>query len=256
MASRFLRRNALMMAGLLALPLLLAACGGDKDANALAELDATLTNNAADPALREALADQIVVDPELARQSNARAVRPAEMPITGGVPVLPGNAVAAAAEAKKMVGGTLMSAPAPTQGEVCTNDCAAKRPVTLGALARQQGKGQKLCGALAYDMGWAERLPAAFPIYPRARLMEAAGVDGGPCGLRAASFVSAVPMQSVIDFYYTQAKRAGYDAEHQIRNGEHVLGGTHPGDQGAYVITFADAPGGGTAVDIVASGGR
>jgi hypothetical protein len=86
--------------------------------------------------------------------------------------------------------------------------------------------------------------------------MEAAGVDAGPCGLRAASFVSAVPMQGVIDFYYTRAKHAGYDAEHQILNGEHVLGGTHPQDGAAYVITFGDAPDGGTAVDIVASNGR
>jgi hypothetical protein len=259
MAFRFLRLNAVMKAGisawLLPLPLFLSACGGDKDGNALAQLDATLTNNAADPAIRGALSDPILVDPELAGQSNARAVRPAGTPVTGAVPVMSGNAAAAAAEAKKMAGGSLMNAPAPTVGPACA-DCAAKRPVTLGALARQQGKGAKTCGSLAYGMGWAERLPVAFPIYPRARLMEAAGVDAGPCGLRAASFVSAVPMQGVIDFYYTRAKHAGYDAEHQILNGEHVLGGTHPQDGAAYVITFGDAPDGGTAVDIVASNGR
>jgi hypothetical protein len=39
-------------------------------------------------------------------------------------------------------------------------------------------------------------------------------------------------------------------------DGEHVLGGTRAKDDGAYFITFAPAPGGGTAVDIVTNNGR
>jgi hypothetical protein len=254
MASRFLRAHPAMKAFLLALPLAVAACGGDKAANNLAELDARLTNDMSDPALRGALEGPLATDPELAGQSNARAVRAGEKPLSGAVPVLPANAKAAAAQALKAAGGRLESTPAPAKGEACT-DCAANRPATLGALARDTGTGGKGCGALNYAASWAERLPAAFPIYPGARLMEAAGNDG-QCALRGASFISAVPMQTVMDFYYTIARRNGYDAEHQLLDGQHVLGGTRTKDGGAYFITFDNAPGGGTSVDIVANKGQ
>src|SRR3546814_9116114 len=74
-------------------------------------------------------------------------------------------------------------------------------------------------------MAWANRMPAEFPVYPKAKLMEAAGADGGGCDLRVVSFVTNQPMQNVIDYYYTKAIRSGFDAEHQLMNGEHVLGG-------------------------------
>lgn len=244
-------------AGLLVLPLMLAACGGGNEANNLADLDAKLTNSSDDPVLRGALEDPIAVDPTLAGRSNARAVRGAEQPVNGAVPVTPGDAAAASAAALKIVGGKLLSTPAATAAPACAK-CDAQAPVTLGAVARagsQRGKGG--CDAkLEYGMGWAQRLPEPFGLYPGAQLQEAAGAEGASCAIRAASFIAPVKMQSVLDFYYTQAKRAGFDADHQILDGEHVLGGTRQSDDGAYFITFADAPNGGTSVDIVANNGR
>ncbi|MGB3931168.1 MAG: hypothetical protein WBL20_19665, partial [Sphingobium sp.] len=68
-----LSRSVARTMGMVSLALALAACGkGDKDAS-LAALDAQLTNNAADPALKGALADPIVVDPQLVGQSNRNA---------------------------------------------------------------------------------------------------------------------------------------------------------------------------------------
>lgn len=252
MASRFLHRNFLLNVGATVLPLLVAACGGNNDANNLAALDAQLTNDISDPALSGALEDQIAVDPDLARQSNARSVRPGDKPMSGAVPFTSANFTTAAAEANCLAGGRLQSAPGAAKAEACVK-CGSDRPATLGALARQQGRS---CGTLKYGMAWAERLPVGLPLYPGAKLMEAAGVDGGQCGLRAASFVAPTPMKGAIDFYYTMAKRAGYDADHRMLNGEHVLGGNRAKDDGAYIITFADAPGGGTSVDLVANSGR
>src|SRR3546814_8834942 len=83
-------------------------------------------------------------------------------------------------------------------------------------------------------MAWANRMPAEFPVYPKAKLMEAAGADGGGCDLRVVSFVTNQPMQNVIDYYYTKAIRSGFDAEHQLMNGEHVLGGVRKKGDGAY----------------------
>jgi hypothetical protein len=230
---------------------LLASCGSnDKDAD-LAALDAQLTNNAVDPAIKGALADQIVVDPNLTGPSNRNAVRPADKPASGALPVLSGDAKKAAAEAQRIVGGKLLSTPPPVAGK-------AMDVTTLGALAREQGyrTGTDCKAKLAYAAQWATRMPDAFAIYPGAQLMEAAGADANGCTLRAVSFVTAVPKQGVLDYYYTQARRAGYAAEHQLLEGDHVLGGTRASDKAAYLVMVRDAPGGKTSVDIIADGGR
>ncbi|WP_336959334.1 hypothetical protein [Sphingobium aquiterrae] len=235
---------------LVALPLCLAACGRGNDASNLAALDAALTNGVADPALRGALEDQIVVDPQLTDQANPNAVRPPDRPVDGAVPVLKGDAKAAADAATRLAGGALMHAPAAVPAS------AGDTPLTLGALARRQQGARAGCAArIDYGMQWAQRLPQDFPIYPRARLTEAAGADGVDCKIRAASFVTDVPMQAAIDFYYTRARRAGYDASHEVLDGQHMLGGVRTADGGAYVVGFSAAPGGGTTVDLIANSG-
>ncbi|MCC4234551.1 hypothetical protein LL253_17910 [Sphingobium soli] len=234
--------------------LALAACNKKDGDGDLAALDAQLTNNAADPAMKGALNDPILVDPQLVGQANRDAVRPADKPATGAVPVMSGDAAKAQAQAVRQAGGKLLSAPAPTTGE------AMASTVTLGAVAREQaaakGGNANCAKKLKYGMEWAQRLPEGFPLYPGAQLMEAAGAQADGCTLRAASFVTAVPRQGVMDYYYTLARRAGYDGEHKIMGGDHVLGGTRASDGAAYFILFTDAPGGRTSVDIIADQGR
>lgn len=244
-----LSRSKALATGMVSLTLALAACGkGDKDAS-LAALDAQLTNNAADPAQKGALADPILVDPQLVGQSNRNAVRPADRPANGAVPVLPGDAAAAQAAAVKQAGGKLLSAPAASEG------AALDSTVTLGAVAR--GSGNAGCAKkLVYGMDWAQRLPDPFTLYPGAQLTEAAGADADGCTLRAASFVTPAPRQGVLDYYYTLARRAGYNGEHKLLGGDHVLGGTRGADGSAYFILLTDAPGGKTSVDIIADNGR
>lgn len=244
-------RSVYAVAVMLALPL--ASCGkGDKDAD-LNALDAQLTNNMVDPALKGALAGKIVVDPNLSGQSNRHAVRPADRPANAALPVLKGDAAKALAESVKLAGGKLLATPAPTQGE------AMESSATLAALAREQSQpgGNVTCRKqLAYGMQWASRMPEPFTVYPGAQLMEAAGADKDGCTLRGATFVTPVPRQSVMDFYYTQALRSGFDAEHKILGGDHVLGGTRKDDGSAFLLLFTDAPGGRTNVDIIADKGR
>lgn len=227
-------RSVYILAMLLALPL--AGCGkGEKDAD-LNALDAQLTNNASDADLKDAL----VVDP---RRHGAVAK----------LPVLKGAAAGALAESVKLAGGKLLATPAPAKGE--PQESAA----TLGEIAQAQTQagGNAICRKqLVYGAQWSSRLPEPFTVYPRARLMEAAGADKDGCTLRAATFVTAVPRQSVMDFYYTQALRSGFDAEHRIMDGDHVLGGTRKDDGSAFLLLFTDAPGGGTSVDVIADNGR
>jgi hypothetical protein len=154
----------------------------------------------------------------------------------------------------------MLRAPSPSRFEdSCDASCdratvaGGARPATLGGLARQQA-GASCAADVRYGAEWARRLPAAFPLYPRAALREAAGVANGRCNVRVANFHSRAGMQSVLDFYYTQAVRNGYSAEHLLRGTEHYLGGTR-GEE-AFVIMARPLAGGLVDVDIVASGGE
>lgn len=240
------------LAALLALTL--AGCGSaPKDEAALADLDNALTatngaSAAADPALKSALQDQIMVDPALVQQANADTVRPPAQPESGAVPP---DAIATRttpAEAEK-----IRAAP-PASGD-CRQCAIARQSLTLGALAeRQGGKAGQCAASVAYSAGWANRLPMGVPLYPDARVAEAAGTDGNGCALRVVSFASAAPMQRLLDWYYTRTSGAGYAAEHSAEGDQHVLAGTRK-QGGAFMLYLKPRKDGGTDVDLMADGG-
>ena len=254
--AKFLPRGAMapaLMAGACAVALTLGACRGQPAQ--LAPQDDGLTAN--DPAVKGALADQIMVDPALAARSNRNAASAGTRPVDGGVPSARGGGSAAdtATDVRTHV-GQLLHTPAPgPYDETCDGHCAgsAGRPATLGGLARQQA-GEGCSADVQYGNEWAQRLPAAFPLYPRAALVEAAGVANGRCNVRIVNFQSRAGLQPVLDYYYTMARRGGYDADHVVRGSEHVLGGTK-GDL-AYVVMARELPGGIVDVDLIASGGH
>ena len=229
------------------LGLALAACS-----HANPDADDAAAGNSVDPALASALQQQIMVDPSLSQQANGDTVRPPAQPYSGGVPA---DGVAATGEIKD---GDLMHAPAAVPADKSCKACAAAREATtLGGLAARQPDAKTAgCAAnLQYAAGWASRLPADLPLYPQARVTEAAGTEGGQCALRVVSFSSPQPMQTMIDWYYTKAIRGGYTAEHQVDGEEHILGGTRDRDAGAYVLFMTARPDGGTDIDLVANNG-
>ncbi len=240
-----LSRSLLLTAAAFTLPLALAACGSKEASDEeLAKLDDNLTS---DPAMNDALEDAILVDPDLTDQANRNAIRGANGAADGSVP--PGTGEDGSAAAKAALGGQIMSAPKPRQ---MTSD---DEGLTLGDKAElQEARSNKpACKEkLTYDMGWASKMPPAFAVYPKANLQEAAG----KCDLRVVSFTTATPIKNIVDYYYTRAKSAGYDAEYLLRGSEHVLGGSKPNQDDAYVITLNKRSDGGTVVDIVASSGR
>ncbi len=247
-------RTRLSAAILLTASLMLAACGDDgKDAN-LGSLDAKLTENSTDPALREAIEAPIASDPDLTGEANRDAVRPVDRPLNGAVParLSPRDAKELAL---KLAGGTLLEAPAASRSVTSTRE-----PATLGGLAEQQaGSHGSKCPSprIVYDAQWTTRMPPAFPVYPGAAIREAAGADGrGACALRAVSFSTPSSAKDVMDFYHSMAKRAGYSSEHIEQNGADVLGGARAKDDGAYHIVLRPAPDGGTDVELIANGGR
>jgi hypothetical protein len=254
------RRSALTALSVSLLSLTVAACGPAKNAdNSVAALDEKLSGKGSDPAMNAALEDRILVDPALADSSNSNMVKAPDQALDGSVPPDTGYE-GSTASAEELNSGKLMRAPKPkiVDAKDC-RDCGSTQGQTLESMAAEQGvkRGKGTCAAkLQYGAGWAARMPTEFPVYPKGRVDEAAGVEGGICDIRVVSFSTSAAMQSVADYYYTRARRSGFTADYEVRNGDHVLGGTRDNDGGAYVITLNPISGGGTAVDIVANNGR
>jgi hypothetical protein len=222
----------------LAAAMALAGCSGGDDGN-LASLDNQLTNDS-DPALTAALQDQIAVDPNLSQQSNRNAVRPPETPTQASYPT------DSAAAAKAVPGPTGRGGTAPAAQ-------LASAPQGGGA-----GGGGASCTSGAnfhYNNAWAQRLPAAFPFYPNGRLTEAAANNANGCSTRVVSFATADNAQRVLDWYNTQAVRAGYTSERETRQGDHILAGANARDNGAFYL-IVTPKGNGSEVALIVNNGR
>ena len=225
----------LLRATALAAALALAGCQGGSDEGNLTGLDNQV--NEADPALTSALEDQIAVDPQLSQQSNKNAVRPpetptqAQYPAAGGPPLKAPPAVPATAESRAQH-AQLSTAAAGGGGTACPG-------------------GAKF----DYNLAWAQRLSPTFPVYPGSKITDAAGNDQGDCRVRVVTFTSAEPYQRVLDWYHTQAVRAGYSSEHQTRDADHILAGSHEAQGGAFYLIVTPR-GGGSEVALIANKGR
>lgn len=247
------RRHRWQCAAIAAGALLAASCGQSTDTAGTsaapngqdpAAADARPEN---DPVLAGALRDQIMVDPRLVQQANADTLRPPAQPESLA---LPPETVADAAF--KPVAGTLRSAPAASGN--CPQCAAARRALTLGALAASQGASANCVQKVSYSTTWANRLPEAVSLYPDARVREAAGADEQGCALRVVSFASAAPMQRLLDWYYTRTTDAGYRAGHGTEGDEHILAGTRP--SAAFMLRLRPRAGGGTDVDLMVDDAR
>ena len=219
----------------------LAACQQPSPNSELANLDNQIIVNDSDPALTSALEDQILVDPALTQQSNNNSVRPAESPTQAEYP-LPSSAIRA--------GGGAAAGSRPGSSRP-----AAGRVQTAGSSDMSSAGGADCGPGLDYGPVWASRLPAAFTLYPGARLTEAAGSDRGDCRSRIVTFTTNAAPQRVLDFYRSRAAGAGYSAEHQMRQGDHILAGTAGRSDKAFYLILTPLRGGGSDVALITNGG-
>ena len=219
----------------------LAACEQRSPNSELANLDNQIIANDSDPALTSALEDQILVDPALTQQSNKNTVRPAESPTRAEYPLPSGAAQArGAAAAGSRVGASRQT---------------SARAQAAGAADISTAGGADCGPGLDYGPVWASRLPAAFAVYPGARLTEAAGNDRGDCRSRVVTFTTNAAPQRVLDHYRLRAASAGYSAEHQIRQGDHILAGTAGQSDNAFYLILTPLRGGGSDVALITNGG-
>lgn len=253
-----MRANRFVIGAALALSVALGACGTGGTETDTEAMDEALLGEAdnSDPALTAALEDQIMVDQDLAGQSNANAALPGDA--VSGAPIP--ETLHTVSDAQQAIDtGRLLSAPEPTVGEERVGHSgrsAGRGETTLGAMAANQPDVDTCDGTVEYGLAWASSLPPEFRPYPGSEVVEAAGFNQSGCRMRVVSFRSTASMARLIDWYYTRAIRAGYSSEHQLRHDNNVLGGFRERDEGAYYIIFAPRRGGGTAVDVITSAGR
>lgn len=202
-----------------------------------------------DPAMIAALEEPLMTDPDLS-QVNARnlAADPGG-PSDLSLPALgfaPGEAGTARAEAQAMAGGRLrlpgmMPRPSPR--------LATATAVALAGRVRGLVDAGHCADRLEYGFALAQALPAVFPIYPRAHLVEAARTNVEGCSLVAASFTSPVAPQPLMAFYHARARAAGYADAASVRGDAALLEGAK--GSARFAVLLRNAGGGVTAIDLV-----
>jgi hypothetical protein len=211
--------------------LALSACGGGADTASLNELDAKIGGkNDADPALTAALEDQILVDPDLRGQANKDAIRPEPKPYQNPVP----------------------------KGEGLKTDPASTR--TLGDLAAAQSDVAKDafngCGlSVDYALTYAAKLPADMPLYPKSRVIEAAGSNDNGCKLRAVTHSSSAAIGDVAAHYAAVGRKAGYSVGAKPDGKGQLITGKRGTDGGAFYVILTPVADG-TQADLVINNGR
>lgn len=232
-------------AAALALALAVTACGSSAPDREASQPDP-------DPAIAEAQADPLMVDPDLSRQNPAGDALGGGGPATAPIPPLdrsPEEVEAARAEALRLAGGRLATAPAPVAGQGGGAGLSPER-TAIAALV-PGGAGQTCARRLGYSAIWAARLPAALPVYPRGHVQEAAGSDEPGCRLRIVTFVTPVPLGEVVDFYWSRARAAGLAPAHRVAGTDHVISGSKGS---AIFAAYLRERGGLCEVDLVTSG--
>jgi hypothetical protein len=251
----FMPRSSMTIA-LVLLSLGLSSCGEDPKTE-VANLDETLLGkgNSTDPVLTSALEDQIMVDPALTGQANTHAVRAADKPAQTPIPTeaTGGPAPSSATPlGQRVAEQTAKPAPGASYPSAAA---AASVPASTGGSAKSAKASFNGCGMdVSYSMAWSARMPSDLPLYPQAKVAEAAGSDSGACRLRAVTFSTAAAPRNLVDYYLSTARKAGYQAEYTTEGGEQMVAG-HRGDGAAFYVILTPRQSGGTMADMVANRG-
>jgi len=202
-----------------------------------------------DPVVADALSDPLMTDPDLATQNRVGALLTG-----GGVPSaqIPLEVVsdevraAAKADAVSLLGGDPGTAPA------ATGAGGAKAGDTALLTWRQNFKAEACASRVGWTFGWASKMPAAMPVYPRGHVQEALGNSENGCTIRALNFLVPVSAEDVLAFYNASARKAGFKPEHRADGDAHALIGKNGG--AGFAVYVRPGPQGMSDVDLVTNG--
>ncbi len=217
--------------------------------SACARSAAPEADDVTDPVIADALSDPLMTDPDLATQNRVGALLTG-----GGVPMaqIPLELVsnesraAAKADATSLLGGDPGVAPAATGAD------GAKAGETALLSWRQNFSGEACASRVGWTFGWASKMPAAMPVYPRGHVQEALGNSENGCTIRALNFRVAVSTEDVLAFYNAFARKAGFNPEHRADGDAHALIGKNGGS--GFAVYVRPGPQGMSDVDLVTNG--
>lgn len=193
-------RRLLPLSGLMLL-LVLPGCGGESG-----EVELALEP---DPAIVAALAEPIMIDPDLATQNRGNAA--IVIGTFDGIPAWtrdPDEIARARAAAVRLAGGTLQAAPAAERQP--HPDAPSKTPRQLAASL--PGISARCLSDMRDGFARVSDLPKAAEVYPGGHVELAAGARGA-CRLVAVRYMTSAEPQDVLDFHYTLLAQRGYRVE-------------------------------------------
>lgn len=190
-------------------------------AGACAREPETAAVDALDPVVAAALADPLMTDPELATRNPGGDGFQGLGPPDGTVPPLDTSQAEidrAREAARLLAGGSFRKVPPSVEGKPAP---VALTPALLAA--RLPGPA---CGPdLSYSAIWAARLPEPLTPYPRAHVIDGAGLDARGCALRLVRMVTPVSPDDALAFHVTRLNAAGWPAIHRKAGEASVLTG-------------------------------
>jgi hypothetical protein len=214
----------------------LAACGGSGT-------PAPEARKQLDPAIVAALADPLMIDPDLASQNRGNAA--ITLDTFGAVPLddaSPEAIAAAKTDAARLAGGMIKTAP-----DAAESGATPAPALTAGQLAAALPALPAGCvDSLRFGYAWAANMPPALPIYPRGHVQEAAGSTA--CGVRAVVFTTPVEASAVIAFYFTRAGDAGFTVERRRQAEVDALSGRK--NAAAFVVRIRSGTNGLSEVEL------
>ncbi|WP_295638990.1 hypothetical protein [Novosphingobium sp.] len=219
---------------------LLAGCGQGVDPGAPVDHD---------PAMAAALAEPLMTDPDLSQANARNLVAEPGGPADRSLPSLgfaENEAALARDEAQALTGGRvrlpgLLPRPSPR--------LAAATATTLAGRVRVLVDAGACTDRLTRGFAWGAAVGTVMPIYPRAHLIEGAGVKDGTCSIVAATFLTPVAPQPLMAFYHAQAREAGYaDAASQAGDAALLEGAK---GSARFAVLLRNAGNGLTSVDLI-----
>lgn len=201
-----------------------------------------------DPAVAQALSDQLMVDPDLVGQNEAGAALTGgtdqSIPLDIATPEAVRDAQRQAAVLLRASGADIdLPDPAPLPHG------SASPSLMLTDVAERLPDAAECLGAASQSAVWAARLPDALPVYPRGATQDALGRDAPRCALRAVRFTSPVPAQDIAQFYFAQASRAGLGPAYRSDGEQHRIEGGRGSIR--FAVHLRPLPSGASEIDLV-----
>lgn len=173
-----------------------------------AEID---EDNSRDPLIEQALGDHLMVDPDLASQNEANAVL--TIGFDSSIPPLVSgpdqrDATIEATRRLLLEGGSIADLPLGSDDREWANLAGA---LTAAERASRIDFAKECADGLNYSAIWAARLPEYAVIAPYGSVVEAAGNSKASCNIRIVTYLSDLPVEEIMQFYFTLAERAKLD---------------------------------------------